>query len=367
MTDIIFVTQLVDPDDPVLGFTIRQIQALAQRARRVVVIANEVRHVPDDLGAEVVSLGKERGHSSYRRGLRYELTLIRLARELHRPALFAHMCPQYLTLGAAVALPTKMPAILWFTHPSDSGALGRATRLADVVVTALPGSFPRQSVKVRPIGHAVDLDRFPFTDPVIAPGSCHLLAVGRTSRVKGYPLMIEAIARARAAGTDATLTIVGPSTNDAEREHRTELVDLIERRDVADRVQLLDGVAHSQVAAFVHEATALVSATVAGSADKSVFEAMACGRPTLVSNPAFFPLMANSPISLRFVADDPSSLAERISAIANASPDCMIDVGRALRSTIERDHSLEHWAEQVVDIAEEVRSTAGRRHASPTR
>ena len=70
METLVFVTQLIDPDDPVLGFVVPQIRVLTERFD-VVVIANEVRRVPSDLSAEVVSLGKEHGAGRLTRGARF--------------------------------------------------------------------------------------------------------------------------------------------------------------------------------------------------------------------------------------------------------------------------------------------------------
>ena len=62
-----FVTQVLDPNDPVLGFVPSYLRPLSRRVDHLVVIANEVRSVPNDLDAEVVSLGKEKGHGRQRR------------------------------------------------------------------------------------------------------------------------------------------------------------------------------------------------------------------------------------------------------------------------------------------------------------
>src|SRR4051812_47919361 len=77
---IVFVTQLVDPDDPVLGFVVAQIEALATRCERLVVIANEVRVDHDALPCRVISLGKEHGAHRLLRGLRYERALLQSTR-----------------------------------------------------------------------------------------------------------------------------------------------------------------------------------------------------------------------------------------------------------------------------------------------
>src|SRR5262245_27347212 len=103
---VIFVTQMVDADDPVLGFTTGLIRALAERTT-VAVIANEAGRVPSDLGAEVISLGKERGARRWRMALTYEKAVASLCRRLRPAVLFAHMCPPFLTRAAPVTAATR--------------------------------------------------------------------------------------------------------------------------------------------------------------------------------------------------------------------------------------------------------------------
>ena len=72
---LVFVTQVVDPADPVLGFSVSLARALAARSASLLVIANEVRQVPADLAAEVRSLGKEHGRGRMAKGARYQRIL----------------------------------------------------------------------------------------------------------------------------------------------------------------------------------------------------------------------------------------------------------------------------------------------------
>ena len=109
---LVFVTQLIDPADPVLGFSISLIRALRARTASLVVIANEVRHVPPDLAGIVQSMGKEDGRGRVAKGARYQYLLAQACRK-HRPVtLLAHMCPPYLTLGAPIVRGSDIPTTL---------------------------------------------------------------------------------------------------------------------------------------------------------------------------------------------------------------------------------------------------------------
>ena len=355
MQGLVFVTQLIDPDDPVLGFVVPQIRTLAAHCDRLVVIANEVRSVPEGLGAEVVSLGKERGDGRARRTVRYETTVAGLLRRLRPAALVAHMCPIYLTLASPAARLYGAPTILWFVHPHDGRTLRVAERLSDAVVTAFPHSYPRSGPKIRPIGHAIDTDGFPAVEPRRREASAplRLLAVGRTSPVKGYETMIRAVAVARASGVDAQLRIVGPAITPLEQEHRAVLLRLVDEL-APGQVRVDDGVPHAEIPALLGAADVVVNATAGGSADKAVFEAMAVGRPVLVSSPAFAPLLEGFPLPLAFPEGDADALAARISAAALLAGTELAELAGSLRACIVSEHSLAHWAQSVVATAAEL-------------
>ena len=345
-----FVTQMIDPDDPVLGFVVPQLCVLAARVDRLTVIANDVRSVPAAFPADVISLGKERGRGRLARGAFYEVALGRSISRMRPAAVLAHMCPSYLSLAAPIARATRTPTLLWFVHSADTRSLRLAERLADAVITAFPNSYPRQGGKIHPIGHAIDTDAFRWA-PVerTGAGTLRLLAVGRTSACKGYETMIRAVAAAHCRGSDVELRIVGPSVTPAEHAHRVELQALIDEQG-GGRIRLEGGVPRGAMPGLLRDADVLVNATEDRSADKVVFEAMASGRPVLVSSPAFGELIAPSSIPLAFHRDDPASLTSRIEALADASDADLTAIGVMLRQRIEVEHSLEHWADRVAQL-----------------
>lgn len=369
MTTVIFVTQLIDPSDPILGFVVPVVRALHRQGAQVVVIANEVRRIDGDPfafespeGIEVVSLLKEKGRGRVRRAIRYQRQLGRLARRTGHPIVLAHMCPIYLGAAAPLLRVTGCSSLLWFTNAADSRKLRWAERVADVVLTALPGSYPRPVAKLRAIGHSIDTDRFAYTDPDTGAAPVRLLAVGRTAPVKNYPTMIEAVATARERNIDVRLRIVGPATTGDERAHRVELRELIADLRLDGAVTIEDPVAPEIVPALLGECTALVNATAA-SADKVVFEAMSCGRPTLVTSLAFDPLIADLPLALRFSQSRPEELTSRLEELTAAVPQVRLEMARTLRRRVEESHSLEHWATEVLEIAQglQARTRSGRR------
>lgn len=356
MTSVIFATQVVDPDDPVLGFVVNQVRALVSRGARVAVVANEVRRVPTDLGAEVHSLGKELGRSRALRTLEYERVVTTLARRMRPATLLAHMVPVYLVLGAPALRATGGRTMLWYAHPRDSPKLALAEALSDVVLTTVAGTYPRSTDRLRVIGQAIDTERFSYAPPPEG-AQCRLLALGRPAPVKGYGTILEGFALARQAGVDATLDIAAPVTTAAETRHASELAALCRRLGLDGDEVFKPGVPQAEVPARIHAATALVNATASGSGDKVIFEAMACGRPVVASNTALADLVRGGGLDLLYRAGDPSALAERVAevaALAARDRARLAAVGTALRQQIVENHSIGHWAEAVMDLAAEI-------------
>jgi glycosyltransferase involved in cell wall biosynthesis len=348
---LIFVTQVMDPDDPVLGPVAGMVRALNERFERVVVIANEMRRAPE--GIEVVSLGKERGRGTVARGSAYERALARLLHRDRPDALLAHMCPVYLTAAWPQTKLARVPTMLWFAHPRDSLALRTAERLSDVILTSMPASYPRPGGKVLVIGQAVDLDRFTPSPPVRrAAGELRLLALGRTSDSKRYDLAIEGVASARAAGADVRLRVVGPATNTHEGRERSRLAERIDALHMGEFVTLQDGVPASQVPDLLAGADALLSTTVDGSGDKAVFEAMAVGRPVVTSNPVFEDLLSGLPLELAFPTGDVEALGSRLAALARSEPAAIAETGTVLAARVAERHSRAHWADAVHDVVD---------------
>ena len=355
MTHVLFVTQVIDADDPTLGFVASWIDALAERADGVTAIGNEVRGMPAlAANVQVVSLGKERGLGRVARGIALERAVATSGG--HRPVLLAHMCPIYLDITAPVTAWRRMPTMLWFAHPSVTPEL-RARgaphrRRAHLPAGGLPAAGPEGSRggpghghgahRVRPAGRA-------------RPGPLRLVAIGRTSPSKGFDRAIRALAKARAEGVEATLRIVGPSITEQEGAHAAELRDLATATGLGSNVTFEPGVTPKQVDGVIRSADVLVNAMVAGSGDKVVFEAMAAGTVPLVANPAFRPLLSGLPIDLAFDRDDEAILADRIVTLSSADPAELDRTRRTLRERVEANHSLRGWADRVGEIAEGLR------------
>jgi glycosyltransferase involved in cell wall biosynthesis len=332
VTKLLFATQRVDPDHPVLAATVPKITALAQRVDEVVVLALSAKPgvLPDN--CRVRTFG---GPTRLLRGLRFAQAL---SAELIRGrpmALVAHMSPIYAVLAAPVVRPLGVRVLLWYTQVRTNPLLERAVGLVDAVFTTDERSFPFSSPKVHAIGHGIDVSRFPCIAP---PGRqrLRLLALGRYSQVKCYPELIAAVAK-----LDAELVIHGSTENDAERAHRPEVERLAAA--VGDRIVVGGAVPPPEVPALLADADALLSGT-RGGADKVVLEAGAACVPAFSPAPAFAELL---PPPLHWEHDLVSAL-ERFAALTQAERNAL---GHELSARVRAQHSLDRWADQIVEAA----------------
>lgn len=354
---LVFVTQKLDREDPILGATVAKARALAQRVDELHVLClTEREHgLPDN-----VRISHFGASTRARRGLRYERVLADALRR--RPdGLLAHMCPIYLVLAAPLAKPLRVPLLLWYTHWTLDRTLMLATRLADAALSVERLSYPLDSPKVIALGHGIDVEDFTPRDGGGAggDGTLRLLALGRTSPSKGFMTLLDAVGRLRADGLRVELELRGPSTTGEERAHREELERRITELGVEDAVRLEPPLPRPQVPTLMRRFDAVVNPTRGqtrgGALDKVVYEAAASAVPVVACNPHFEELLGGLPVELRFRSADAHDLAAKLAAFAASPPAARAEAGRILRRRVEQGHSVDTWADGVVRVVQQLR------------
>lgn len=346
-----FVTQVLDADHPALAQTIDMVDALGSRCDEVVVFCDHVGRYQPPANVSIRAFG---ARSRVGRGFAFERVLAsQLRTRDDRPdAALVHMVPVFLTLAAPLCKAYRIPLGLWYTHWHADRSLRLATRLADVVLSVDQGSFPLRTPKLRGIGHAIDVTRFPPPRPKPQNGSLRLLGLGRMTPWKGYTTMLEALEVAIGEGLDAELVIRGPALTDAEAAHRDQLERMIAAsRVLRERVRLEPPVGRDRVPGLLAEADVFLSATQPegnDTLDKVVYEASAAGIPVASSNPLLDAFLGELPVRLRFARGDPDDLARVLLGLAAAGPRVRDAVGLELRRRVEAGHSVQTWADAVL-------------------
>jgi glycosyltransferase involved in cell wall biosynthesis len=327
MRRLVFVTQQIDPEHPLLAAAVPMIRALASRVDELVVLADRAVEgaLPDNCRVRLYRAGSQGG-----RGARYAHAL---NQELApRPlAVLVHMTPLLAVVAAPLTRPRGVPLLLWFTHWKVTRRLILAERLATAILTVDERSFPLPSPKVVPIGHGIDMETFPCTAREPAQ-RLRVVALGRTSPSKGLETIVRA---ADLAG--AELELRGPSLTDEERREAARLGAL--------EIRIEPPLPHTEIPALLARKDVLVNNMREGSLDKVVYEAAATCMPVLASNRGFDDIL---PPQLRFERDDALDLAAKLEALEDVDRN---ELGRALRAKVEARHSVEHWADEVLAVA----------------
>lgn len=286
---LLICTQVIDTDDPVLGFFCRWIEEFAKHAERVEVIClREGKHsLPANV--RVHSLGKEsakREARSTKNRITYAMRFLSLVWKLRRDydAVFVHMNPEYIVLGGLFWRLSGTRVALWYTHKSVNLKLRIAAFLSNVIFTASKESFRLKSKKVRVMGHGIDTDFF-SPDASVARGDW-MLSVGRLMPSKRHDL---AIRMAVKEGKELRIAGEGPE--------RANLEALAREKHAA--VQFLGGLSQTQLRDEYRTAAVLIHTSETGSLDKVVLEALACGLPVRTNDPALKALESATPKYVR--------------------------------------------------------------------
>ncbi len=349
---LLMLTQKVDRDDWLLGFTHGWVEALARhpRVERVEVVCLELGAHDLPPNVHIRSMGRERGYG--------RLRVVVEAQRAVRAAIgqvdvvLAHMVPRYALVAAPCARLRGVPLALWYVHRSVSLPLRLAHALADRVLTASPESFTLPSRKLAVLGHGIDLARFSAAEQ--PPGERLVLAVGRLSPIKHYEALIEAAARlaARPGFEDVRFAIAGGETVE-NPGYGERLRALARERGVADRVALLGPLPPGEMPALYRRAAVTTNLCPTGGLDKAVIESLASGVPAVVRNRTFLPVLGDDSPALWVEDLDPERVADRLAGALSLPPDARAALGGRLAERARAGYGLDGFIERLVAALEE--------------
>lgn len=351
---LLFLTQVIDSSDAVLGFVSRWVAGLAGACERVRVVALEA-GVTDDLPAnvDVCVVGRKGVVGRY---LRYRAILREALVRDGFDAVLAHMVPRYALVAAGPARRAGAKLFLWYTHKAVDARLRRAVARVDKAFTASAESLRIDAPNKVVTGHGIDLAHFDARS-VEPERPARLLTVGRLTPAKDPLTAIAALAILVARGHDLFLDVVGGELAAGDDAYARTVRDAIESGGVAGRIALHGAVPYRDVPPFFRRASILVHTSRTGSVDKVVLEALACGRPVVTSNESFGPIL--EPLGeraqmLRFPPGDATLLAARVEALLALSPGDLASLRRDLRA-LAREHEVDALMRRLVAHMEATR------------
>ena len=352
---LLFITQVLDRQDAVLGFVARWVEGLARAADRVRVLALEVGDTTDlPPNVDWVELGRKGAIGRY---LRYRSAVRGAVREGF-DGLLTHMVPRYSVVAGPWARRAGIPHYLWYTHKGVDRRLLRAIEQVDGVFTASAESMRVDTPKKIVTGHGIDAAHFDVPEAERGAGPLRLLSVGRVTPAKDPLTVVEALGLLRQEGVEVELRWAGGALARGDDEYAGVVRRAIEEKGLESAVDFVGAVPYPDVPALYRDCDLFVNASRTGSVDKVVLEAMAASRPFVSCNESIPPLLdgACSPSTARedyaFRPGDPESLAGAIRRWISLDSGARTERSAALARMVRSEHDVDVLMERLIRTME---------------
>jgi glycosyltransferase involved in cell wall biosynthesis len=348
---VLMVTQSVDLDDSVLGFTHAWIEALAHRVAQLHVVTPIAGRydLPDNV--TVHAWGPPgKASTRWQRARFYIGRFIGLIWKRRVDVVFVHMIPRWVLVAAPFCKLRGVPIVLWYSHRQVTLELKLAHRLASRVVTASPESYSLYDDRVSVVGHGIDTSLFAPAEEA-QPQARSVVSVGRISPIKNYDVLIRAaqILVHERGQEDWRFTIVGGASRGAAGLEST-LCGLVEQLALQRWVSFV-GEVPNQAMPGVYRAHALsVNLCPTGGMDKVVLESMACYTVALVCNRTFAPLFGDESDRLIFREGDATDLADHLEALAELPERERQRLAHSLRERVAAAYSVGALMDRLVGV-----------------
>ncbi len=330
---LLILTQKIDKDDDLLGFFHGWVTAFAKHFESIVVIALGVGEYNLPNNVKVLSLGKLEIGNWKLEIIKKFIYLINFYRYIWQErknydSVFVHMNQEYVILGGLLWLWLSKKIVLWRNHKAGGFWVRLAVAFSDVVFCTSQFAFVARykKTKIMPVG--VDTDFFK-PDPETKKTPESILFFGRISPVKRIDLLVDALKILKKENTNFTAKIVGDAPA-RDRDYLASVKQTVKDYGLEDKVEFTRGVPHWQAPEIFNQNEVFINLTPAGSLDKTIFEAMACGSLVLISNKS---LAGELDDSLFFKDGDAADLAKKIKDLLFLS-----EADKRLNAEVSRDY-----------------------------
>lgn len=211
--------------------------------------------------------------------------------------------------------------------------------------------YPWMAGRLRTIYNGYDLDEFRPRPLEPGPGELRILAVASVSRYKNGLCLVQALdILKRDHGLRPRVSWAGQRTRTGDRgAYLKEMEDLIESAGLSGQWDWLDQ--RTDVADLFARHDVLVHASYGEGLPNVVCEAMACGRPVILSDVLDHPrLVADGVNGFLFDARDPRDLARRIRDFQALPPSERQRLGMNGRDFAEKNLTLGRYIGEYEDL-----------------
>lgn len=309
---ILILTQIVDKNDPVLGFFHDWLLEFSKRFEKVTVICLKKGSFDLPKNVQVFSLGKELTKSRLRYLGRFFMFLFKERNKYD--SVFIHMNPEYIILGGLFWRLMGKKIVFWYTHRQITTRLKIATLFANTILTAASESFRIKSGKVFVVGHGIDVKKFEgsFSSKLSLHDPLRIMSVGRITPIKNLDIFLEALSFLKKDQISFEASIIGGPAVASDDVYLESLKKMVKSLSLEQEVKFLGAIAPNDILEHYARNDISVNLTPTGGVDKAVLEAMAAGVVPLTSNQAFRSFFGKFAPILIFKESDALDLSEKI-------------------------------------------------------
>jgi glycosyltransferase involved in cell wall biosynthesis len=336
---LLFITQVVDENDAVLGAYPGWIRALAERFESVEVICLRRGEYNFPPNVHVYSLGKENGKRSR---FAYSLSFLSLVWKLrHRyDAVFVHMNQEYLLLAGPLWKVLGKRMYMWRNHYDGSFLTDVAASFCTKVFCTSKHSYTAKYAKTRFMPVGIDATRF-LKEDTDARVERSILFLSRIAPSKRPEMLIEALKILKDRDVAFSATFVG-SPLPADAAYYTSLQEKVVALGMKDDVAFMSAVPNSETPKVYQSHDLFVNCSRSGMFDKTLFEAAAAGCVVFASSEDFKAAAGET-----FYFNDANELSNRLEEHLSQSADATIRIREKMRS-LSRMESLGTLADRLV-------------------
>src|SRR3989344_1055796 len=340
--NLLILTQKVNKNDPILGFFHQWIEEFSNRFEKVTVICLEKGEYNLPSNVKVYSLGKESGKSKIKYVKNFFNLILGLNREYD--SVFIHMNQEYILLGGFIWKILGKKIYFWRNH-LEGGLFTRiSVWLSNKVFCTSKTSFTAKFKKtiLMPVG--IDTDKFSIFNFQFSNKKNKILFLGRMDPIKKPDLLIEALDILNKKNINFVCDFYGdptPKTGD--------YFDLIKKKvlgsDLKNKINFYKAVANYETPRIYSEHSIYVNLTPAGSFDKTILEAAACGCLLVVANKSLL-----GEIDDRMIAkENPNDIAERINFWLKINEEERKKASEKLQKYVLENHGLNVLMEKLYE------------------
>ncbi len=268
---LLVITQKVDKNDPVLGFFHRWVEEFSKQFVGVTVICLGKGESSLPANVRVLSLGKEEGVSKLeylRRFYRYVCVY-----KGEYDLVLVHMNQEYVLLGGLLWRLWGKRVYLWRNHPKGNLLTCLAAVFSTKVFYTSSQSFTARFKKAVQMPVGIDTNFFK-PDSSVERIQGTVLVLGRISPIKKVLECIDWI-----KSRDLNGTIAGPVLS-IDKFYGDKVLNALN-----DKIKYVGPYTREQELRLCQTHEIYINKTPAGSLDKTILEALACGMKLVVDNP----------------------------------------------------------------------------------